>query len=124
MNAKEYIGMRIRELRKKKGMSVEELGQLVGYRGSTVNSWERGRTEPTGQTLVRICKIFGVEITYFYQATAPASWTAVDETEFGILTSFRALNDAGKEKLSEYADDLISSGKYSRFSGDSHSISA
>lgn len=124
MNAKEYIGMRIRELRRKRHMSVEELGNLVGYRGSTVNSWERGRTEPTGQTLVRICKIFGVDIAYFYQASAPSSWTAVDEAEFGILSSYRALNNAGKEKLAGYADDLISSGKYSKSLGDSDSVSA
>ena len=41
LNKKE-LGERIRRARKNKGLSQEELGELIGVHGNTVSAWENG----------------------------------------------------------------------------------
>ena len=36
----------------------------------------------------------------------------LEEDEFRLVTSFARMNSEGQKKLLDYADDLISSGKY------------
>lgn len=55
-----HMGTRIRQLRESKGLTQEELGQLVGAVRASVCQWETGRTEnmriPTFMSLVRALK--------------------------------------------------------------------
>lgn len=85
MNQEEYIGKQIRRFRKEKGLSARELGQLIKPKktDSAITSWERGRTQPDGDTLIQLCRLFEVEITDFYydppsfEAKNAFSWVEV-----------------------------------------------
>lgn len=50
------------------GLSAGKLGEMLNpvKSGKTILSWERGRTEPDGNTLIQLCVIFGVDISDFY----------------------------------------------------------
>ena len=63
-----YMGQRIRQLRKEKGWSSRELGEMLEPKktDSAITSWERARTQPDGKILLQLCRLFEVEITDFY----------------------------------------------------------
>lgn len=87
MDQKAYIGERIRELRHgKANMTSDQLGALLDppRSGKTIISWEHGRTEPDGNTLIQLCIIFGVEISEFYQPTIEYSYIRLDGAEAAV----------------------------------------
>lgn len=56
--ANENLAERVKELRKRKGLSQEELAQKSGLSLRTIQRVENGETEPTGETLKRISNAF------------------------------------------------------------------
>ena len=57
-------GNRIRELRKKSGLTQEALGKKLGVIKQTVSSWENNISEPNSEILSKIAAIFNVSIDY------------------------------------------------------------
>ncbi len=57
------LGKNIRHLRIKKGMSQDELAELLQYKSyTTIQKWESGVSEPPIKTLKAIADIFNVDI--------------------------------------------------------------
>ncbi len=54
------IGNKIREVRKKKGFSQEELAELSKVNLRTIQRLENNENEPRGKTLNLICEVLGV----------------------------------------------------------------
>lgn len=84
MDQIQYIGKQIRRYRKERNWSAGQLGQMLTPKKteSAVTSWERGRTQPDGDILIQLCRLFEVDIADFYY-DAPAfddktpSWVEV-----------------------------------------------
>lgn len=51
---------RIKEVRKAKGLTLKQLGDLLGISESAVSNIERGRNKPSGSTLVLLCDKLGI----------------------------------------------------------------
>ncbi len=51
---------RIKELRKKHGLTQQKLGELVGVNKASISQWEQGEYAPSGDNLVALAKAFGV----------------------------------------------------------------
>ena len=51
---------RMREIRKKRKMTMKQIGELVGASESAVSMWENGKHQPDLQTLSRIADILSV----------------------------------------------------------------
>jgi transcriptional regulator with XRE-family HTH domain len=56
--------MRLRELRNKKGLTLKQLGSIIGVAESTVSLYEKGKRQPDNDTLIRIADYFGVSVDY------------------------------------------------------------
>ena len=56
------IGNKIMELRKKKGLSQEELADKVGVARQTISKWELGETSPDLKQARELSKIFNVSL--------------------------------------------------------------
>ena len=56
------IGKRIMELRKKNGLSQEELAEKVGVARQTISKWELGETSPDLKQSKELSKIFNVSL--------------------------------------------------------------
>ena len=56
------IGNKIMELRKKKGLSQEDLAEKVGVARQTISKWELGETSPDLKQAREISKIFNVSL--------------------------------------------------------------
>ena len=60
---KDYrFGEKIYKLRKQRGFSQNQLGELLGLSGKTVSKWENGGAKPQLDTMKRLSKIFGVSV--------------------------------------------------------------
>jgi len=58
MNNKQLLGKRLRELRKRKGLSQERLAELVGFESSnSISNVENGYNYPSIQNLEKILKV-------------------------------------------------------------------
>ena len=56
------MGARFLELRKRAGLTQEELAREAGVTLSAVRQWERGKRTPMLDTAVRLAKVFGVTV--------------------------------------------------------------
>jgi len=62
MDTKELIGNRIKELRKKKGLSQEQLSEKADITPNYLSRIERGTENPTLDMFIRLANALGVEI--------------------------------------------------------------
>lgn len=62
MLKKKMIGMRIKELRKRKGLSQEELAEKADTSANYLSRMERGTENPTLEMLIKIANALGVEM--------------------------------------------------------------
>lgn len=57
-----YIGNKIKEFRKKKSLTQEELGKKIGVKHSTISSYERGLIDLSLTTLFTLAEIFEIKV--------------------------------------------------------------
>lgn len=62
---------RIRQLRKQKGITMKQLGSVVGLAESTISQYENGKREPDNETLLRFGEFFGVTVGYLLGVDEP-----------------------------------------------------
>lgn len=67
------IGMAIRTLRTKLGMTQAELAAHVGMSENTVSKWELGKAMPPMESIKKICDAFGVPESYLMFSTVEES---------------------------------------------------
>ncbi len=60
------IGVKLRALRLKKKLGLVELGRHTGLSPALLSKLERGKMFPTLPTLLRIAKVFSVDLDYFF----------------------------------------------------------
>jgi len=90
---KELLGARIKELRKAKGLSQEELSEKVGIDSKHLSRIEVGKSYPSLDTLERIANALNVEIK--------------DLFEFMHLSRNRDLTDNISKLLKEADEDKL-----------------
>ena len=61
MTNAESLGRRIREARKAKGMTQEQMASALYVSRQTVSSWENDRSQPDYETMMRLMKLLEVE---------------------------------------------------------------
>ena len=92
------IATAIRRLRKSAGMTVDDVGAAVGRTGKAVSAWEAGYSQPSAEMLIDLCRLFGVDISYFY----PPDVTSLDpdalsRDERELLDLYRSMDENGRE---------------------------
>lgn len=55
---------RIKELRKRKGLTLDDMSELTGINRATLNRYENGKSEPKLNTWVDLANYFGVSVGY------------------------------------------------------------
>ncbi len=65
-NVKVLLGKRIRELRKAKKLTQEDLAEKVGIRTPNISYFETGKFSPAIETLPKLADALGVEIYELY----------------------------------------------------------
>ena len=90
MNVKHMIGLRIRELRKKAGLSQERVAESADITAKHLSSIELGKENPTVETLLKLSLVFRVELGELlnYQHQAPRK-----DLEARIAAMLKTLSD-------------------------------
>lgn len=57
-------GKRIKEERQLKGLSQEQLAEMISTTQSTIGKYEREELQPNIDVITKLCKIFGVSADY------------------------------------------------------------
>ena len=107
------FGSRLRERREALGLKQGELGKLLGVTGSAIVNYENGVSSPKADVLYRVFDVLECDANYLFQdEMSDASEMARSTVERHLLDSFRRFNDEGQEKVIEYVDDLLATGRY------------
>lgn len=61
----EVIGKKLKQLRKSKGMTQEQVAEKVDITRSTISNYEIGRRTPHLKDLSALAEVFGVGLDYF-----------------------------------------------------------
>lgn len=93
LHVKTFIGQNIKTLRKRAGLTQEQLAQRLFVTRQTVSQWELGRTRPDVETLQKVADCFQVDLlTVLYGAEQPqaAKWKT-NLIRWGCVTAAIAL---------------------------------
>ena len=60
----QIIGERIKELRLENKLSQAKLGNLLLVSQDTVSLWEKGKSLPTAEYIIAMCKLFEISADY------------------------------------------------------------
>lgn len=63
--------LKLRELRKKNGLTMKELGRKVGVAESTISQYETGKRQADYEILLKISDFFGVSVDYILTGKEP-----------------------------------------------------
>lgn len=85
------IASNLKQIRKAKGLSQREVSKQIGVANTSYFAWERGKTKPKKENLIKLSNIFGVT----YEAL-------VKDEETDLLSAFHQLTDKRKEKVMTY----------------------
>ncbi len=66
-----YIGIKIKEIRKRKKVSQERLAELVSMNTRSIIRIENRKNLPTLETLAKIAEVLEVSISDFFEASTP-----------------------------------------------------
>lgn len=115
---------RLRQRRLDLDLTLEDVGNVAGISRSAVQKYEKG--------IIKNVYVSAVEQFAKALRCNPAylmGWVDDPEIEKGegealvltppeidIVTKYRSINEEGQEKVADYVDDLVSSGKYKKVS--------
>ncbi len=82
-------GEKIAELRRKHGMTQDDLGKAMNVSYQAVSKWERNESQPDFETMSKIAKLFNVPLSYFEDgAHASAQFAYSDATAAPVQKTF------------------------------------
>lgn len=104
MDNKKKLGLRIKELRKRKGFTQEQVAELIEMEQNTISVIESGRNFPTLVTLEKIAKILDVELSDFF------NYDYLDDIETVknyTQKKFNNMNESQIRQLFNYVKNII-----------------
>ncbi len=94
-NIRKAIGQRIKELRKEKGLTQEELGNICGLSYKFISDVERGKQNASVDSITSIAKGLNVQLSALFDFQEP-------QTKQNPYPDFYLSNIALFKKLSQY----------------------
>lgn len=109
------INIRITELRKVLNLSMEKFGNQVGITKSSINAIEKGRNNPSEQTIMLICKAYNVSPLWLKEGIGDmfldfpkteldriAQDYALDETDKLLIETFLESSESDRKAIKNF----------------------
>lgn len=127
------IGKNIKRIRKEKGMTQKQLGELCGINEANVRKYELGKANPKLETVNKIASALGVTafdimgVGYFDSITDLKSLrneitkagqfeelfiSIYGQAEYDSFMKYSVLTEEGSKKVKEYINDLFTNPLY------------
>ncbi|MCO5822836.1 helix-turn-helix transcriptional regulator [Clostridioides difficile] len=97
---------RLRELRKEKGYSTQQVGELLNVHYVTIQNYETGRRKIDNETLIKLSNIYNVSIDYILCLTDNKGNVKLEEEEVKLLDNYRELDTKSKTIVQEQINTL------------------
>jgi transcriptional regulator with XRE-family HTH domain len=94
-----FVGSKIRQLRKERGLTQSELARRVGVQQSDLCRMENGEYKVSLDTLFGILGVFGIDIGEFFREEVASVPTDRDQE---LLRLFQRLDARGQEEILDY----------------------
>lgn len=115
---KDEIAKNLLFYRKKCGLTQQELAERLDVKNTAVSNWEKGNNSIDIETLYLAATVFGVSLSDMYGKYASSAddqgAPSLTQSEQQLVSDYRSLNEEGQDKVSEYAADLVASGRYQK----------
>lgn len=125
------MGERIRFLRKKQGLSQEQLAKEIGVTKSTISKYELDARFPKHNTIDDFCRVFNVDFYLMLTGKTKSEWSTDfeladkafwDNVSDVLLSDYlmeikqllEQLNDEGQQKAIERIEELTEIPKYKK----------
>lgn len=113
------IGSRIKSLREARGLTLEQVGDFIGVNKATVQRYEVGNIDIKRNVAIKLAECLCTSPSYIMGwtddplsgVTSSAPTTLSPQLQ-ALSSALDQLNDEGREKLLDYASDLVASGRY------------
>lgn len=96
----------LRELRKSKEMSANQLSEIFNCSKSLIYEWEKGRSQPSLEDLVKIANFFEVSLDYllgreddFGSIIITNGNNTLTQQQNEVIENFESLSPLGKEAI-------------------------
>lgn len=113
------FAIRIKEYRTINDFTLAEMESKIGVPAQTINRYELGQRVPKIDTAIEIADALNINPLWLQgynvdikKSSPVTEGEVLDESERHLLDLYRKLNPEGQEILADYADTLVSSGKY------------
>ena len=111
----EFFVQNLKKILDERGISYAQAGRDSGAGVDFIRNIERRGSAPAFTRVQQMAQYLGMttsELLGEEKAPSPAA----DDSEERLLILYRKLNQEGRDKLLDYADDLAESGKYKKVS--------
>lgn len=112
------LGILLRDARVAARFTQDDAAQRIGKTPQTVSLWEKGKSKIDIEALASLCQMYNTPLSSIlisagadFPNSSPLPTSPLQDS---LLISFSQLNQEGQERLVEIADDMVSSGKYTK----------
>ena len=98
--------LRLREIRKEKKLTQEDLGKYLNVKQATYSGYEIGISEPTIDTLCKLADMYQVSLDYLVGRKFGYELGTLDESTLSIIRMYQALTEVNKAKAVAFVSGL------------------
>lgn len=99
------LGNRIKEIRKSLNQRQEDFAKNLSTNYGSVSDWERNKTQPNVETLVKIAHLGEKSLDWLLTGEEIKSKDSKDKKTLELLKAFEKLSSERKEKVVEYVKE-------------------
>lgn len=103
--------LKLREIRKLKGLTQTELAELMGVNLRSISSWERGATILNAENIVKVCKALNCTPNDLLGWEEYKAAHALDNQEKELLNNFRSSDSTNKAVILTVAANSAATSK-------------
>lgn len=111
MSLSYIVSNKLKELRKRRGLTQAQVSYGIDVSRSTVASWELGTREPNAAELMELCEFFSVSPEYVCGLTEECTMIKIPKV-YNI--DLNKLNSLGKQTLFEFYNFLEQNETYKK----------
>ena len=99
------FGNRLKEARINKGLTQEELAQIVGVTKGAIGNYESEVSSPKENILIKLMQTLDVDANFLFQdLVGAAPDVSLSQDEKSLLADYRSLSKEGKEYILQTMD--------------------
>ena len=114
------LGESLRDARDLADLTLTDVASMLKVSPMTVQRYEKAERKATVETIRKLCEIYSVDaddlmqrsIDRFRSISSSDISDGLSSSEQHLISCFRSLNDGGKQKILDYASDLLASRLY------------